>query len=288
MEQLRVRSKQSFASKVKYDFHVAKNLRIKYQFDESFFSIRGNVLIANSHQARLLSQKINTKREEEKIFNAYVTPGQINAAGLLHEIFHFVIRQYEEKENPGVFERSVLYLKYNLGSGEVENVLRKFIEQFPPISVHKGITTIDQYLNGSTDSKPNREILIEEIILLHLENLNPAFQNLKEFFDDKKLSEESSFKNFLTTTEQFFEQEKPLSIENLSLLSALRKPILSNLTNLEAQLDYIRDKWRVIINEKLLGKILSGEDLIREDVKLFSSARRSGDSPRTGISTLIN
>ncbi|MFA6597761.1 MAG: alpha-amylase family glycosyl hydrolase [Ignavibacteriaceae bacterium] len=279
MEQLRVHLKQSIASKVKYTLHVAKQVRVKYQFDESLFSVQGNVLIANFYQARLLSQKINSKREEEKIFDAYVTPGQLNAAGLLHEIFHFVIRHYEEKENPGVFERSIFYLRNTLGLNEVDLVLRKFIEQFPPISVHKGITTVDQYLNGTTGGKPNKEILLEEIILLHLENLNPAFRNLKELFDDKQLSDESPYKNFLTITEQFFEQEKPLSIENLSLLSALKKPIFSNLTNLEAQLDYIREKWKVLLDEKLLEKILSGEDLIREDVKLFVQHGGVGTPP---------
>ncbi|NCS81264.1 MAG: alpha-amylase [Ignavibacteria bacterium] len=269
----------SNSAQIKYDLHVAKNVRIKYQFDESLFSVQGNILIANFYQARLLAQKINSKREEEKIFDAYVTPGQLNAAGLLHEIFHFVIRHYEEKENPGVFERSIFYLKNSLGGDEVEKVLRKFVEHFPPVAVQKGITTQDQYLSGNTNGKPNKEILLEEIILLHLENLNPAFQNLKELFEDKQLSEESPYKNFLATTEKFFEQEKPLSIENLSLLSALKKPVLSNLTNLEAQLDYIREKWKVIIDEKLLEKILSGEDLIREDVKLFLQHGAVGTPP---------
>jgi len=269
----------SSADKTSYELHVAKDCRVKYQFDESLFSLQGNVFIANFYQARLLAQKMNSKREEEKIFNAYVTPGQINAAGLLHEIFHFVIRHYEENENPGAFERSFSYLKNNLGEAEVENVLRKFVLRFPPIAVQKGITTPDQYLNGNAGEKPNKEILIEEIILLHLENLNPAFQNLKELFDDTKLSEETLYNNFLTSTEKFFEQEKPLSLENLPLISALKKPIFSNLTNLEAQLDYIREKWNVLIDEKLLAKILSGEDLIKEDSKLFMAHGGAGTPP---------
>lgn len=267
------------SAKVKYNLHVAKHVRVKYQFDESFFSLQGNVLIGNFYQARLLANKINNTREDEKIFDAYVTPGQINAAGLLHEIFHFVIRHYEEKENPGAFGRSLSFLKNNLGGEEVEKVLRKFVEHFPPVTVHKGITTLDQYLNGNTEGKSNKEIILEEIILLHLENLNPAFQNLKELFDDKSLYEETPYLNFLSTTEQFFEQETPLSIENLPLLSALKKPILSNLLNVEAQLDYIREKWKVIIDEILLAKILSGEDLIREDIKLFLQHGGVGTPP---------
>ena len=184
-------------AKLKYDLHVSKHLRVKYQFDESLFSLQGNLFIGNLYQARLLAQKINSKREEEKIFDAYVTPGQINAAGLLHEIFHFVIRHYEEKENPGAFERGILFLRNNLGSEEVEKILRKFVEHFPPVAVHKGITTLDQYVSGNTSGKSNKEIILEEIILLHLENLNPAFQTLKELFDDKPIAQETSYWNFL-------------------------------------------------------------------------------------------
>lgn len=266
-------------SKIKFDLHVAKQLRVKYHFDESLFSVQGNVVIANFYQARLLAQKINTKREEEKIFDAYVTPGQINAAGLLHEIFHFVIRHYEEKENPGVFERSIAFLKTNLGTAEVEKVLHKFVEQFPPIAVQKGFNTPDQYLSGETEGKSNKEILLEEIILLHLENLNPAFKNLKELFDDKHLSEETPYHHFLSTAEKFFEQEKPLSIENLPLIAALRKPIFANGSSLEAQLDYIREKWKVLIDEKLIERILGGEDLIREDIKLYLQHGGIGTPP---------
>ncbi len=265
--------------KVKYDLHVAKHVRVKYQFDESIFSLQGNILVGSSYQARLLAQKINSKREEDKIFDAYVTPGQINAAGLLHEIFHFIIRHYEEKENPGAFERSIAFLNNNLGVEEVEKVLRKFVEQFPPVAVHKGITTLDHYLHGNTGGKSNKEIILEEIILLHLENLNPAFGQLKELFDDQHLSEQTPYNNFLSATEKFFEQEPPLSIENLPLLSALKKPILLNLSDLEAQLDYIREKWKIIIDEKLLAKILGGEDLIREDAKLFLQHGGVGTPP---------
>ncbi|MDP3149202.1 MAG: alpha-amylase family glycosyl hydrolase [Ignavibacteria bacterium] len=267
------------STEVKYDLHVAKHVRVKYQFNESLFSLQGNILVGSSYQARLLAQKINSMREEEKIFDAYVTPGQINAAGLLHEIFHFIIRHYEEKENPGAFERSISFLNSNLGGEEVEKVLRKFVEHFPPVAVHKGITTLDRYLHGNTNGKSNKEIILEEIILLHLENLNPAFHQLKELFDDKPLAEQTPYKNFLSVTEKFFEQEPHLSIENLPLFSALKQPILLNLSDLEAQLDYIREKWKVIIDKKLLVKILGGEDLIREDVKLFLQHGGVGTPP---------
>ena len=85
---------------IKFDFHVSKAARQKYSFDKSFFSITGNLIIADFKQARLLSDKINRKRKSEELFDQLVTPGELNALGILHEVFHFIIRKYEQDENP--------------------------------------------------------------------------------------------------------------------------------------------------------------------------------------------
>ena len=50
-------------------------------------------------------------RRDEGKFELQVTAGQINALGLLHEIFHLLIRKYEENNNKGVFRNRIDYLK---------------------------------------------------------------------------------------------------------------------------------------------------------------------------------
>lgn len=264
---------------IKFFFHVSKISREKYNFEENLFSITGDLIVADFASARLLSQKINDYRKQSGITDSFVTPGQINALGLLHEIFHFIIREYEEKENPGVFERSILFLKEKIGSENLEQTLKLYVEEFPPLSVQNKEITVDQYINSFSGIKSNREILIEEIILLHLENINPVFIQLKDLFDDKSLIEKSSYKKVMESAEEFFEKEKPSSIENLSLLESLKKPILTNPNNIDAQLDYIKSKWQVVINEKFIAKLLGGKDLIFEDSKLFTQHGGVGTPP---------
>ncbi|MEE9450567.1 MAG: hypothetical protein V3V72_10995, partial [Ignavibacteriaceae bacterium] len=70
----------------KFDFHISKAARQKYDFAQSLFSITGNLVIANFNQARLLSDKINQKRKSGDSSNQLVTPGELNALGLLHEV----------------------------------------------------------------------------------------------------------------------------------------------------------------------------------------------------------
>ena len=90
---------------------------------------------------------------------------------MLHEIFHFLIRYYEENENPAVFARGINHLKNNLNEKELTSVLSEYVNHFPTLDVYKGKVSANDYLNGITEGKPNKEIILEEIILLNLENI---------------------------------------------------------------------------------------------------------------------
>ncbi len=254
---------------ITYYFHAARDSRIKYQFEDSLFSLQGDLIVADFKTARILSEKINQIRKEEGRHSELVTAGQINALGLLHEIFHLLIRRYEENENPGVLRRSIDFLKGKLTEDELEKTLLKFVEEFPPLPVFKNKISAKEFLNSSTDRKSNREIILEEIILLSIENINPAAHQLRELFSDEKLVMETSYKNLIESTEKFFETEKPVGGTGWNLISFLKKPVVTNPYNIELQLDFIKENWRDYIGEYFIKKILGGKDLIYEDYKLF-------------------
>ena len=173
---------------IKFDFHVSRAAREKYTIEQSIFSITGKVILADYQQARILSEKINSKRREEGNADQFVTAGQINALGLLHEIFHLLMRKYEENDNPGVFSKAINHLKNEISESGLEKTLLVFVEEFPPLPVYNKEVTPDEYLKGSTSGKPNKEIILEEIILLHMENSNPAASNMRELYADDNLS----------------------------------------------------------------------------------------------------
>ncbi|MCW9065758.1 MAG: hypothetical protein OQJ78_05625, partial [Ignavibacteriaceae bacterium] len=121
---------------IKFDFHISRTARKKYRIEQSLFSLNGKVILADYQQARILSEKINSKRREEGNADQFVTAGQINAVGLLHEIFHLLIRKYEEGDNPGVFGKAIKHLKKEIKENELEKTLLTFVEEFPPLSVY--------------------------------------------------------------------------------------------------------------------------------------------------------
>ncbi len=255
-------------SGIKYDFHVSKITREKYGFEESLFSINGDLIVANFYQARILAEKINSIRKDEQDMQQ-VTAGQINALGILHEIYHYMMRHYEENENPNVFSRAVNNIKNSIGENDLQKILIGYINQFPPGDVFRGIITPEEYLNGNTGNKPNTEIILEELIILHLENNNPASVSLEELYSDKPLIDTTAYLNLIDAAEKFFITEKPFGPDNLPLTQFLREPIKNNPYNLEAQLDYLREKWGVFIYIKFYDRLLSSKDLLHEDYKLF-------------------
>jgi glycosidase len=252
---------------ITYYFHVTKDSRIKYKIEENLFSLKGNLVIADFRTARLLSEKINSVRRDEGKFELQVTAGQINALGLLHEIFHLLIRKYEADNKKSVFKDGIDYLKNNLTEDELNKTLLKFVEEFPPLPVYQNKIMAVDYLNGKTEERNNREIILEELVILNLENINPATHQLKELYTDEKLAKETKYKEIIEHTELFFEGEP--KIGGFNLISFLRKPIIQSPYNIEEQLDFIRSNWSVFIDETILNKILLGKDLIHEDYKLF-------------------
>ena len=250
-----------------YYFHVTRESRIKYSIEENLFSLKGNLIISDFSSARILSEKINKVRRDEGKFEFQVTAGQINALGLLHEIFHLVIRNYEKNNNKNVFKSSIEYLKSNLTEDELNKALLKFVEEFPPLAVYQNKISALEYLNGKTEERENTELILEELIILNLENINPATYQLKELYTDEKLAKETKYNEIIEQTEMFFESEP--KIGGFNLISFLRKPIIQNPYNIEEQLDFIRSNWHGLIDERVLDKILSGKDLIHEDYKLF-------------------
>ena len=247
-----------------FEFHVAKNIREKYDLDESFFSLNGNVVFANFYQVRLFVQKLNDKRD----ISEHVSPGEINGAGLLDEIYHLSIKNYVKRNYPNAFSSAISNLELKLGEENFDKLLLDFIKKFPPKKVYKNEETEKQYLNGKTEGVANREILIEELILLHISNKNPALSKLKELFDENHFDEKIVYMNAITNLKDFFKKEElKIGITNSDLFDFLSLPFLKHSSSIWDQLEFIKNEWGIIIDEALLMKIQSSKDLFIESIK---------------------
>jgi len=253
---------------VRMEFHVSREARDRYQFDQSLFSLSGNVIFANFHAVRVFAQKMNEKRDLVRFPERAVKAGQINAMGLIDEILHYVVGLYREQKNPEVMQQALDWLAERLGKEAVDTALYKFAGEFPPLTVYRREVTLEDYLEGETDGIPRRQIVLEEMLVLWLANVNPAFSPFLELFDDTALDKETTYRQVMSGLHEFFETQPRFGPENQNLVDMLRSPAVAVPHSLPGQLEYIRERWGAFIGlGRYLYRLLSSLDLIREEEK---------------------
>jgi hypothetical protein len=248
------------------EFHVSRVSRDRYQFDDSLFSLSGNVLFANFHAARVFAQRMNDKRDLLSFPEQAVKAGQINAMGLIDEILHLTVGQYRQQRNPDALAKAVSWLYDHLGRGAVDDALYRFAEEFPPLAVYRRESSLADYFEGETGGVPNRQILLEEMLMLWLANVNLAFSPFRELFDDTGLARDTVYSQIQVSLHEFFETQPRFGPEGQNLIDLLRAPALAHPHSLAAQLEYIRQRWASLLG-RYLYRLLSSLDLISEEEK---------------------
>lgn len=252
-----------------YEFHVSRAARERYGIDESLFSVRGHVIFANFHAARLFAQKINAQRDLLRHPEQAVSAAQLNALGLLDEILHLLIDQYR-RQHPQVMQRALQALDAQLGTDAVDRTLLRFAQEFPPLAVHRGAIAPAAYLHGATAGVPNREILLEELLMLWLANMNPAAEPMRELFDDEPLERHTAYQPVIAGLHTFFDAQPGFATgadASESLIRVLRAPALASPHSLLGQLEYLRNRYGFILGD-LLQRVLGSLDFIKEEEKL--------------------
>ena len=246
------------------EFHISRKARDFYQFDESLFSLTGNVIFLNFHAARLFVAKINEKRDLITFPDQAVKAGHVNAMGLIDEILHYVVGLYRGEKNAQVVQQALDWLYEKLGKQRVDEALRKFADEFPAVAVYRREVELNTYLEGETAGVPHRLIVLEEMLILWLANMNPAFSPFIELFDDIALEKDTSYLQIIEALHPFFDNQPLFGPDHQNLVDMLRSPALAAPLSLSGQLAYIRDKWGYLLGPYLL-RLLSSLDLIKEE-----------------------
>jgi glycosidase len=257
------------------EFHVARDARDRYRFDDSLYALTGNVIIANFHAARQFAHRMNKRRDLVNFPEQAVKASSVNAMALIHELTHYMFRSYREQAKPNLLEETLGWLETKLGAEAVDSALRTFAVDFPSLPVYRREAEAEAYLLGETEGTPNREIVLEEMLMLWLENINPGFAPFMELFDDTRLEKETSYPTMLTSMYTFFggaanEGDGAGGLANVfggqNVIDILRAPALASPHSLEGQLEFIRERWGLSLG-KYFYRLLGSLDLIKEENK---------------------
>ena len=242
------------------DFHVSRTARINLRIDKSLFQLSGEVVLYDFSTIRNVTQLLNKDRDDP------LYASDLNALGLIHESIHYVISLYKKQNNSDLFKDAIKYLSEKISKEDVELLFLKFTDEFPTNDVFSKVKTFKSYLGDDTDGVPNREIVVEELILLWLENQNPAFKPFQELFDDKDLRKNTKYLNILDGLKQYFDTLPLFGSNNHNLIDLLRMPAIVEPNSLQKQLEYIRDNWGDLLGD-FLQNILKALDFISEEKK---------------------
>jgi len=242
-----------------FEFHVSLKARKKYQFDEQLFALNGNVILADFAAARRFAERMTIVRGQ------VVPASDINAMGLIDEILHLLIRHYD-MQNPGIMNRALATVGLDGNAS-----LLIFTESFPPMAVYRHEMDARQYLDLETDGRPNRATALEEMLILHITNQNPAVHPYKELFDEQPLKQSIPYEQTMQVLKGFFKEQPAFGNPQTkaehreSLIAVLMAPAHAAPHSLSAQLEFLLSRWGAILGESFVQKILRGVDFVRED-----------------------
>jgi len=254
---------------VAFEFHVSKAARDRYEFDQALFESSGNVIVPNFPAARLFARKMNDGRDPERYPDRVVHAAELNAMGLIDEILHHAVEIYRRTVNPNVMAGALAALAAGVGPERLDHALARFVEQFPPLAVRLGRVDPTSYLAGATDGIPNREVTLEELLMLWLANANPAFATFDELFDDSDLRERTGYEHIIASLREYFGSQPGFGSRGLSLIAFLRAPALAEPDSLAGQLLYMRSRWGLVLTPFLDRLIVTLDVLHEEEVALW-------------------
>ena len=255
------------------EFHISKKVRDLCSFEKGLFASSGNVVFANMKNVRDFQLLFNNYiQETTKDENKKVSAGQLNAMGLIDEILHYVCMLYRRDKVTSFMKDLLDELNKEFTSDAVDELLLDFIKEFPPVEVYNEKTTAKEYLNrtaidaGTKTERTNREQTLEELILLHLANENPAFKPFTLLFSDERLLKNKLYTKTWASIQKYANKLPGFGPYSNTLIALLREPMMFSPDSLKGQLEYIQKYWAEFLGE-WLKRILAGMDAISEEEK---------------------
>ena len=252
-----------------FEFHISRQSRDYYKFDQSLFSLSGNVVFANFRAVREFAHRMNASHDLIHFPEQAVKAGDLNAMGLIDEILHYVVSLYKQQSNPQIIQQALEWLEKRYGSKAVNEVIYQFVDLFPPIRVYRHEISPEEYLGTTTQSIPNRQISLEELLLLVLANTNPAFAPFQELFDDESLKIKTVYPQIFSDLYAFFDSQPKFGPDNQNLIDMLQAPVVAAPYSLSGQLEFILTRWASLLGERFLYRLLGSLDFITEETRII-------------------
>jgi glycosidase len=256
--------------------NISRAFRDKLGVDELLSGSSGNNIFGSVTASRRLAQRLNELRGPGADPEGAVNGGALYAMGLIDELNHALVARYRKEIDPPVLAEAVRWFAALADPAKVEALLHAWADQFPNDAVYRGDVTAGEWLEGATEGLANREAALEELLLLWIANINPAFQPFRELFEDTGLKQETIYQRVSQTFPDYFSTRPLVDPEVGTLFDALQAPMLAFPDSLTGQLDFIREHWSKHLGEDLRRVLLAIDTLREEDIAVWMRFHPAG------------
>jgi len=240
-------------------------LLLKSGIEHDHLDDTGKVILSSSYYSKLIAHNLKNYLKKE------ISPSLLHSSAILNRIFEYIIYKYDNEINLNSIDRANTYLIMKLDSQKYLRFLEIYYDHFPLKEFFKNKENKSNIFKRIGHDANLVKTTISNLIIVNLNNFNAALSNLKLLFDDKVLKETTQYEKAIDELESFFREEKPLPEVNVSLFDFLKEPIIKHPTDIEAQLNYIKENWRKFLPLELIESILKTLDLIEEEKKIFQN-----------------
>lgn len=247
------------------DFRVSRAARDRHAFDEALFATSGDTITASPAAARRFAQRLIETGGARP--DRVVQAGEIGAMGLIHELFHLAIgRSRKGTADGGPLNVALRDLGEQLPSGRLDRALAGVEFTFPATDVYQGLRSPADRLASQAHGVTGREEALEELLLLWIENQNPAFLVYDDLVGDDPLEADGDYPavvDALRRTLAAREDKGPG--EDADLVERLLAPGRAAPHSLAGQLRYIREHWAGWLDPALLDRLTLELGILAEE-----------------------
>lgn len=241
--------------------HVLRDARDRYGIDDT---LRLGDPKQASQVARRMTVQGGVRPGPGAATQPSASPADLAAAGLIDEILRHVAHSYRDERNPAVLDGALAAIGERLGPPGVEATLRAFADIYPDRKLYRGEADPSAWLDGSTDGVPNRQLGLEELLLIWVTNANPALAPYGALYDDATLAERSEYEQTVAALGAYFATQPPFGPDDQSLIAMLRAPAIAVPDSLSGQLRYMRERWGALLGD-LEERLARGLDILDEE-----------------------
>ncbi|MCG8459123.1 MAG: MerR family transcriptional regulator, partial [Holophagales bacterium] len=217
----------------------------------------GGLLLPDLDSVRQTVHRLNRERQAER----RLSTGQLHALLLIQELVAQVIGAQQGQGGVPLLASASTWLAGRFGRERLDRTLESFRRCFGagPIPVEPPRTGGDGDAGQGATARP-RQLLM--LLFLWLANRNPAFDRLRDLFDDHRFEEVTGYHTMIASLDDYFAEDLG---PDFRLISSLRRP-LDRATGVDRQLQQLIERTRP--PAEMIDRLHRGLDVLREEAHL--------------------